>query len=67
MLPKLSEPRNAPLNSEELVRRLQEGRARAGAAQKLGWHVGGSAPNDRRLEACCWGAKVDGGIIETVP
>jgi hypothetical protein len=29
MLPKLSEPRTGPLNSEELVRRLQDGRARA--------------------------------------
>ena len=29
MLPKLSEPRTAPLNSEDLVRRLQDGRARA--------------------------------------
>jgi len=29
--------------------------------------VWGSAPNERRSEACCWGAKVDGGILETVP
>ena len=34
MLPKLSEPRTAPLNSEEFVRRLQEGRVRSRAAQQ---------------------------------
>ena len=40
MLPKLQEPRTAPQDNDEIVRRLQEGRARAGAVQKLGWHVG---------------------------
>jgi hypothetical protein len=52
--------------ADEPDRRLQGGRARTGAVQKLGG-VWGSAPNERRLEACCWGAKVDGGILETVP
>ncbi len=31
MLPKLQEPRTAPQDNEEIVRRLQEGRARAAA------------------------------------
>jgi hypothetical protein len=34
MLPKLSEPRTTPLNSEDLVRRLQEGRGCWGGIDK---------------------------------